>query len=294
MTSVAVVAHAGKTLGGGLSELRRVLAGAGIDDPAWFEVAKSKYAPDCVREAVDGGADLLFVWGGDGMVQACIDALRRPDVAIAILPAGTGNLLATSLGIPKDIAKAVHIGLHGRRRRLDVGVMNGEWFAAMAGTGFDATMVKEASSRAKDQLGRLAYLRSGVKAMRARSVRMKIHVDDEVWFTGKAACALIGNIGRVTGGLRVFARASPSDGKLDVGVFTPKTAWQWLKVLVHEVTGQTEDSPQIETRRGKKIVITLERKRPYELDGGVRPRTDRLEVRVEARAITLCVPAAAN
>jgi YegS/Rv2252/BmrU family lipid kinase len=292
--SIAVVAHADKTLGGGLEELRAVLAAAGHPKPIWYEVARSSKAPKAIHRAVKDGADLIFVWGGDGMVQSCIDALRRPDVAIAILPAGTGNLLATSLGIPKDIAKAVHIGLHGRRRRLDVGVMNGERFAVMAGTGFDAIMVKDASRQAKDQLGRLAYLRSGVKAMRARSVRMSIRVDDEVWFTGKVTCALIGNIGTVTGGLRVFARASPSDGKLDVGVFTPKTAWQWAKVLVHEVTNQTEDSPQIKTRRGKKIVIKLERKRPYELDGGARPRTDRLEVRVEARAITLCVPASAT
>lgn len=290
MISVAVIAHAGKTFGGGLDELRAELAAAG-HRPIWYEVARSSKAPKAVRQAVKDGAGLIFVWGGDGMVQRCIDALGRPDVAIAIVPAGTGNLLATSLGIPKDIAKAVNIGLHGRRRRLDVGVMNGERFAAMAGTGFDAIMVKAASSQAKDQLGRLAYLRSGMKAMRARSVRMKIRVDDEVWFTGKATCALIGNIGTVTGGLRVLARASPSDGKLDVGVFTPKTAWQWVKVLVHEVTGMTEDSPQIQTRRGKKIVIKLERKRPYELDGGARPRTDRLDVRIEARAITVCVPA---
>jgi YegS/Rv2252/BmrU family lipid kinase len=292
--SVAVVANANKTFGGGLDELRAALAAAGHRKPIWYEVARTSKAPKAIRRAVKDGADLIFVWGGDGMVQGCIDAVRRPDVAIAILPAGTGNLLATSLGIPRDIAKAVHIGLHGRRRRLDVGVMNGERFAAMAGTGFDAIMVKGASSQAKKKLGRLAYLRSSVKAMRARSVRMKIRVDDEVWFTGKAACALIGNIGTVTGGLRVFPRASPSDGKLDVGVFTPKTAWQWVKVLVHEVTGQREDSPQIKTRRGKKIVIKLERKRPYELDGGARPRTDRIVVRVEARAITLCVPASAT
>ena len=172
MISIAVVAHADKTLGGGLEELREVLAAAGHPKPIWYEVTRSSKAPESIRRAVKDGADLIFVWGGDGMVQACIDALRRPDVAIAILPAGTGNLLATSLGIPKDIAKAVHIGLHGRRRRLDVGVMNGERFVAMAGTGFDAIMVKEASSQAKDQLGRLAFVRSSVKAMRARSIRM--------------------------------------------------------------------------------------------------------------------------
>ena len=75
---VAVVAHQQKVLGGGLPELRRQLASAGIDDPAWFEVPKSKKAPKRVRQAIDEGAELLLVWGGDGMVQRCIDADRRP------------------------------------------------------------------------------------------------------------------------------------------------------------------------------------------------------------------------
>ena len=138
MTSVAVVAHARKKLGGGLTELRSVLADAGIDDPLWFEVPKSKYAPKCVRTAIDEGADLLFVWGGDGMVQRCIDAVGTEPVVLAILPAGTGNLLAHNLGIPIDLEQAVEVGLHGARRTIDVGRVNGERFAVMAGTGLDA------------------------------------------------------------------------------------------------------------------------------------------------------------
>src|SRR5262249_34873773 len=143
MTSIAVVAHAGKTLGGGLSELRRALADAGIDQPAWFEVPKSKFAPGCVEEAIEGGADLIFVWGGDGMVQRCIAAVGDAPVVIAILPAGTGNLLAHNLGIPIDLARAVDVGLHGARRAIDVGVVNGERFAVMAGTGLDALMIRD-------------------------------------------------------------------------------------------------------------------------------------------------------
>ena len=75
MTQVAVVAHSGKSLGGGLDELRSLLAQAGVAEPLWFEVPKSKKAPKRVREAVEAGADLVFVWGGDGMVQRCVDAL---------------------------------------------------------------------------------------------------------------------------------------------------------------------------------------------------------------------------
>ena len=87
----------------------------------------------------------MFVWGGDGMVQRMIDALgghrtRRSRSC----PPGPANLLATNLGIPTDLAAAVDIGLHGARRRLDVGVMNGERFAVMAGAGFDARMIRDA------------------------------------------------------------------------------------------------------------------------------------------------------
>src|SRR3954463_15092821 len=117
---VAVIAHSGKTLGGGLSELRRLLRHAGYRQPIWREVDKSRKAPKAVRRAVKKGARLIFVWGGDGMVQRCIDALaghKRGE--LAILPAGTANLLATHLAIPKHIARAVRIGLRGTRQKLD-------------------------------------------------------------------------------------------------------------------------------------------------------------------------------
>ncbi len=113
MTGVAVIAHQKKQLGGGLAELRTTLADAGVTDPLWFEVPKSKKAPAQVKQAVDAGADLVFVWGGDGMVQRCIDTLAGSGVTVAILPAGTANLLAHNLGVPEDLAEAVRIGLHG-------------------------------------------------------------------------------------------------------------------------------------------------------------------------------------
>ena len=106
MTTIAVIAHTGKTLGGGLGELREVLKDAGHPEPLWYEVAKSKEAPKCAREALDKGADLLFVWGGDGTVRRCVDVLAdEKGAALAILPAGTANLLAGNLGIPEDLGE---------------------------------------------------------------------------------------------------------------------------------------------------------------------------------------------
>src|SRR5262249_46120656 len=103
MTKVAVVAHAGKTFGGGMTELRRELGRRGVDDPVWVEVPKSRFAPKQVKRVLADGADLLFVWGGDGTVQRSIDAMAGSDTPLAIVPAGTANLLATNLGIPKNI-----------------------------------------------------------------------------------------------------------------------------------------------------------------------------------------------
>jgi YegS/Rv2252/BmrU family lipid kinase len=289
---VAVVAHARKKLGGGLPELRQVLARSGLRKLLWYEVPKSRKARKAARRALKKGARLILVWGGDGMVQRCIDAVSGTDVPVAILPAGTANLLASNLGIPRDVAKAVDIALHGERRKLDVGVMNKERFAVMAGTGFDAIMIRHAAGRAKTRLGRLAYARSSVKAMRAPRVQMRVRIDDQPWFAGKASCLLFGNVGKVTGGLPVFAEASPSDGVLEVGLVTARNAWQWVRVLARVARGRIDRSPLIKTTRARRVRVELGRKMPYQLDGGDRPPVRRLKVRVEPAAVTVCVPAA--
>lgn len=292
---IAVVAHSGKTLGGGLGELRRRLARAGHPRPLWYEVPKSRKARKAVRRAVRKGAKLIFVWGGDGMVQRCIDALAgTKNIELAIVPAGTANLLATNLGIPRDVARAVDIGLHGTRGRFDVGVMNGERFTVMAGTGFDAIMIRAATGAGKKRLGRLAYLRAGLEAMKARAVRMTIRVDGVRWFEGKASAALVGNVGKVMGGFAVFPEASAGDGRLDLGVVTAGSAWQWLRVLSRIARGRVDGSPFVKLTRGKKIVVELARKLPCELDGGVRPAVKKLKVRVKAGAITIRVPPVSN
>ena len=122
---VAVIAHNRKTLGGGSStSSAQRCARPGVDDPLWIEFPKSKKAPAAVRKALDVGVDLIFVWGGDGTVQRSIDTIVGSDVPLAILPAGTANLLAANLGIPKDLAKAVDIGLNGVDKRIDTGRIN--------------------------------------------------------------------------------------------------------------------------------------------------------------------------
>lgn len=290
MTRVGVIAHRKKSLGGGLPELRRLLSDRGIDDPIWYEVRKSRMSPEAAKRAVKDGADLLLLWGGDGTIQRSIDALAGSDVTIGIIPAGTANLLAGNLGIPTDLAAAVDIALDGRRRPLDLGVVNDERFAVMAGAGFDAVMMKGARGALKDRLGKLAYVWTGTRATAAKPVKMSIKVDGMDWCKAKASCLLLGNMGTLTGGLTAFPDARPDDGLLEVGVVTAHGPVQWAKVLTHLVRGNAERSKFVRTTRGRQVDVKLGRRIPYELDGGARSRTRRLQARIEPGAIVVAVP----
>jgi diacylglycerol kinase family enzyme len=287
---VAVLAHCGKTTGGGLDELRRVLSDAGVHEPLWFEVSKSKKAPKRARRALRAGVDLVVVWGGDGMVQRTADALAGTGTPIAIVPAGTANLLASNLGIPTDIAGCVKVGLNGARRPVDLGRFDGEHFAVMAGVGFDARMIRDADAGLKDRVGRLAYIWTGAKNLKSPRVKARIKVDGAPWLNAKVACVLVGNVGSLFGGVTVFEDAKPDDGRLEVGVVTAKSATQWMRALARTATGRPERSPFVHLTSAKKLSIRLADPMPYELDGGDRPPTDRIRVRVAPGAAIFCVP----
>jgi len=287
---VAVIAHRKKTLGGGLAELRASLADYGIHAPLWHEMEKSREAPALARQAIADGAKLLFIWGGDGTVQRCLDAVAGQDVTLAIVPAGTANLLAVNLGIPNDVPSAVRIGLFGDRRVLDVGVLNGKRFGVMAGVGFDAHMMQIADGELKDRYGQLAYVWAAIRSTRIPSRTVTIDIDGSAWFRGRASGILLGQMGTLTGGLVAFPDASPDDGQLEVAVIMAERAIEWVRILVRLIVGHPERSTLTRTTRGSTVDITLDRSTPYELDGGARKPKKRLRASVETGAITVSVP----
>ena len=290
MGNVAVIAHTDKTFGGGLAELRESLAREGYDDPLWYEVQTSAQAPKFARLALEKGAEVIFVWGGDGTVQQCIDALVNTKAVLAILPAGTANLLAGNLEIPKDISKAVLVGLRGTRRTLDTGSFNGEHFAVMAGTGFDAFIIKDASGKLKEVAGRLAYFYSGTKNLSARQVKAEIKVDGKKYFKGKVSCVFVGNVSKGMGGLVVFKAAKPDDGILELAVVTAKNPFDWARTLGRVTQGKAEKSPFVQLTHGKEFHFTFKTKFPYEMDGGERKAVKEMHIKVHPSSITICVP----
>ncbi len=293
MTKVAVVAHARKTFGGGLGELRDVLAREGID-PLWYEVPKSKRAPKAVRKALKKGVDLVLVWGGDGMQQRCIDVLAGTDVALGILPAGTGNLLATNLDVPMTVEEAVATALRGERKRIDTGTVNGEHFAVMAGTGFDALMIKDADRGLKDRLGRAAYLWTGLKNISAAQVEGRVKVDGEVHWEGQLSCVLVGNVSRVFGAIEAFDGARPDDGLMEVGIVSAATPVQWTRAVARVVVDRAENSPFVQVTRGRRIRVKLKHSLAYEIDGGDRPPTKQMRIDVRPASVVVCVPVTAE
>ena len=290
---VAVIAHSGKKLDGGLPQLRRVLDAAGISDPLWHEVSKSREAPSRVRRVLDKGADLIFAWGGDGMVQRCVDELAGSGTSLAIIPAGTANLFAANLGIPHDVEGAVDVGLHGARHEFDLGRFSGERFAVMAGAGFDAKMIRDARSL-KDRIGRGAYIFSGSKNLRMKPFHAKIDVDGACFYKGKATCILLGNVGALFGGIDAFEDARPDDGVLELGIISADGIVEWSRTIARATAGTAHKSPFVRVTKARSVKVKLDRKVLYELDGGDRTRVKSFKVKVEPGAIRVCVPRTAE
>ena len=138
--------------------------------------------------------------------------------------------------------------------------------------------------------GRLAYVLTGLGHVRDEPVPTKIRVDGRKWFDGPATCVLFGNVGTITGGIRAFDDARPDDGYLDVGVATAQGALQWARTLGRAAAGRSERSPFVEMTQGRVIDVKFAEPLAYELDGGERGSSKRLQATVVPAALTFCVP----
>lgn len=289
MPTVAVVLHRKKVRAKARAAVREALAVTGAE-VLWYEVPKSRKARKKARKAVKKGADIVFAWGGDGTVQRCVDALAGRDAALAVVPAGTSNLLATALGIPDDPVEAVRVGLDGGRRRLDTGTVNGEHFAVVAGVGLDALLVRDADRELKGRIGRAAYVYSGLKNLGMEAFEADVEVDGARVFRGRATSVLVANTREAIGGLELTEASAPDDGVVEVGVVTADGPLQLVRTAARVLLTGAETSPHVSTSDGASVRVRLGRAVPYELDGGERDPARLLEVRVRPRSITVCVP----
>jgi YegS/Rv2252/BmrU family lipid kinase len=265
------------------------LAEAGWPEPKWYETTVEDSGFGQARDAVEQGAEVVFVCGGDGTVMACVGALAGTDAALAVLPAGTGNLLAANLGLPDDAAAGVTVATEMGRRRLDVGVVEGRCFVVMAGMGFDADMVASTSETLKARIGVGAYVWSALQRLRDRPMRVAIRLDDDLPLRRRARTVLVGNVGRLQGGVRLLADAEPDNGQMDVAILTPRTLLHWLR-LVWGVLRRHDRVPRMEVLRARRIEVISDREQPRQLDGDPITPGRTLAVTVRPGALLLCVP----
>lgn len=286
---VAVIANDVKldpAVGGAL---REALGAQGFD-VSWTSISKGSAATKATSAALEGGADRVVVCGGDGTVRAAIQAVARTEVPLAVVPAGTANLFAGALHLATDPVEIAAAMRAGTMRRLDTARCNDLAFAIMAGTGLDAAMI-DAADDAKERLGTLAYVRAGVREARQREpFEASVTVDGDLLYEGSATCVLVANIGSLKGGLDAFPAASPDDGLLDVAVVTAAGLREWGSLMLSAVRRKQANSGHVHLARGARIRVQLEEKHRFELDGGMKGRAKRLDVRVVPKSLWVVVP----
>jgi diacylglycerol kinase family enzyme len=280
-----------------LDELRQtvtaLLAEAGWPAPAWYETTREDPGRGQARRAIEGGAKVVFACGGDGTVRCCVSALAGTEVALAVLPSGTGNLLAANLGLTHDLIAGVEVALAGGMRRIDVGAVDGECFAVMAGMGFDAEMLAATSEVTKARIGWPAYVFGALRHLRGRPMRVSIRIDDQPPIRRRARTVLIANVGRLKGGLRLLLDAEPDDGAFDVAVLTPRTLGHWAS-LAWAVATRQRRVPRMEVFRGRSVHVTSNRAQSRELDGDLIEPGRTLRAEIRPKALWLCVPRPAS
>jgi diacylglycerol kinase family enzyme len=276
---VGVVINQGKRLQGGQAGLRRALAERGIAEPEWLEVPKSKYAPGAVSILVDAGIDRILVWGGDGTVRRCIDQLCRldaPDVVLGVMPAGTGNVLARDLDIPIELDAALDIALGDRVDRMDVGTVDGEYFAVVAGAGFDGELIKRSQAGLKERLNRIGYLWAAIRSSGIEAVDARVRVDGHLCHDGPATCVIAANVPTILGGLRAFPDARLDDGVLHLAVVTADSPAAWAGALGRAVLDEPDASAAVTIMKGRRIEADFATPLEWQIDGGDRSPSRRM------------------
>jgi YegS/Rv2252/BmrU family lipid kinase len=298
---VAVVfnpATAGERAAERKRQLVEALAAAGAEEVTIEETTERDPGRGAAGQAVEHGMDVVLVAGGDGTVMACASVLSGFPTALAVLPSGTGNLLATNLDLPSDLEGAVEVALRGGRRLLDVGALEGEGldgdrFVVMSGIGFDAAMLRDADPALKSRVGALAYVLSGLGQLRRRPAEFRVTLDGLRPLHRVAQGVLIGNFGRLQGGLEVLPGAEPDDGFLDVGILEARSLAGWLRLAGRVLLRPGRSGPAgppLELFRARRVEVYCEDAEPVERDGDPAPPQHHLAAEILPRALTLCVP----
>jgi diacylglycerol kinase (ATP) len=235
--------------------------------------------------------DVIFTLGGDGTAMEVVGALAGTGRPVGILPGGTGNLIARTLGISLNIRRAVPQLLAGQELRVDLGRLSrGRHFAFAAGVGVDASMIADASATLKRHFGVLAYVWSWTRAaLRRERFRVRVTVDG-VTVEREATAVMVANFGAVLNDLMMLGPGiRQDDGMMDLCVFSPNTVRDAIRIAWKLLRKDFRSDPCMLYRAGRQFLIETLPPRVAQADGELLGPTP-FEVTVEPLAAQLLVP----
>ncbi|MET4099122.1 diacylglycerol kinase (ATP) [Agrococcus sp. UYP10] len=285
-------------------------------EPFWIETDADDAGEAAVRTALEQGVDLLLVAGGDGTVRVAADAATGARVPLAIIPAGTGNLLARNLGIDvTNLRNAVHTAFDGEEREIDLGELEIEApdgkrskhaFAVMVGFGLDAEMIDKTDEDLKKKVGWLAYVDAAGRVISSLDkVRVSVRLDGGRTVRSTVNTMLIGNCGTVTNGIIILPDAAVDDGMLDIALVRPRGVRGWLQLsgyiarnnmLVTKLLrrrgrlGRQRSGAALGYGQAKETQVRLEEPRAVQVDGDVVGEAIALRAGIRQDALVVRVP----
>jgi len=289
-------------------------ADAGWDETLWFETTEEDPGGGQARQALDAGVDMVIAAGGDGTIRAVAEVLGGSSTPLALLPSGTGNLLARNLDLTlDDLAHSIHVAFTGADRRIDLawaelrrddGSTDRAAYLVMAGFGLDAKMLSNTDEELKAKMGWLAYVAAIRTALRDKNrMRMRYRLDRHRVRAVSAHTLIIGNCGSLPANILLLPTAAIDDGRFEAVFLRPESAWGWLQIVGKVVW---ENGVLRRTRWGRKLVgrdvdalryvkgrrleVVLSRPEEIELDGDGFGRASALRTWIDAGGLTVRVP----
>ncbi|MGG5172477.1 diacylglycerol/lipid kinase family protein [Pseudarthrobacter sp. J1738] len=283
-----------------LSTIIRSATLAGWETPLFFETTVEDPGYSQTRRALEAGVDVVIAGGGDGTVRAVAEVLSGTDVAMGLLPLGTGNLLGRNLDIDVgDLYAAVQTALFGSQRFIDtarIKIANSvtkessqHTFLVIAGIGLDAEVVGDTKDDLKKAVGWLAYTEAGVRHLPGRRKTVTISLDDEPEQKRKIRSVLFANCGLIPGGIDFIPGAMIDDGQLDVVVMSPRSAIGWLAMYGKIVFKHKHDLPMMNFYSARKITIRSAEPMETQLDGDPSGAATEVTVEVDPRSLLVRV-----
>lgn len=211
-------------------------------------------ARDALKHSIDTGLDAVVVVGGDGALHGVLDLLVGADLTFGLLPAGTGNDTARTLGIPvKDPEAALQIVLRGHTRSIDLAEVDGTFVVTVVASGFDSK-VNERANQMTWPRGNMRYNIAMIAELREfEPLDFTITLDDDQVLHRKAMLVAVGNGPSFGGGLRICEGAQIDDGLLDVAIINPVSKAKLIRVFPQLYKGTHVTLPEFEVHRVRKV-----------------------------------------